>query len=105
MRKQLPALVIMDLSMPDMDGAEMLAQIREQWEKIPVLILGGYPEGDLMDRAPKSAPFTVLAKPAAPEQILNTVRTLLARSNHGKQSQPAAVPREDPVPETGQRTK
>ena len=40
----------------------------------------GYPEGDLMNRALKGAPFTVLTKPAPAEQMLNTVR-LLARWN------------------------
>jgi PAS domain S-box-containing protein len=81
MRQQLPALVILDLEMPDMDGAETLEQIRKQWGEIPVVVHTGYPEGDLMKRALKGAPFTVVAKPASPEQVLNTVR-LLARWNH-----------------------
>jgi CheY-like chemotaxis protein len=81
MRQQLPALVILDLQMPDMAGAETLTQIREQWGEIPVVVHTSYPEGDLMKRALKGAPFTVLTKPALPEQILNTVR-LLARWNH-----------------------
>jgi CheY-like chemotaxis protein len=80
MRQQLPALVILDLEMPDMDGAETLEQIRKQWREIPVVLHTGYPEGDLMKRALKGAPFTVVAKPASPEQMLNTVR-LLARWN------------------------
>jgi CheY-like chemotaxis protein len=64
MRQQLPALVILDLQMPDMDGAETLEQIRKQWGEIPVVVHTSYPEGDLMNRALKGAPFTVLAKPA-----------------------------------------
>ncbi len=80
MRKQRPALVILDLKMPGMDGAETLVQIREEWGEIPVLILTGYPEGDLMNRALKGTPFTVLAKPCPLEQMLNAVRTLTGGS-------------------------
>jgi PAS domain S-box-containing protein len=76
MRQQLPALVILDLQMPDMDGAETLEHIRKEWGEIPVIIHTSYPEGDVMNRALKGAPFTVLAKPAPAEQILNTVRNL-----------------------------
>jgi len=91
MRQQRPALVILDLQMPGMDGAETLEQIREEWGEIPVVVHTGYPEGDLMSRALKGAPFTVLAKPCPPEQMLNTVRTLTeeSRDRWGTQIQPA----------------
>ena len=77
-----PALVILDLDLPEMDGAETLGFIRKQWNAIPVMVHTAYPEGDLMNRARKIGPFTVLAKPSPPESILATVRTL-ARPNHG----------------------
>jgi PAS domain S-box-containing protein len=76
MRQQRPALVILDLEMPGMDGAETLVQIREEWGEIPVVVHTSYPEGDLMNRALKGTPFTVLAKPCPMEQMLNTAHTL-----------------------------
>jgi two-component system response regulator (stage 0 sporulation protein F) len=81
LHQQLPGLVILDLEMPGMDGAETLEQIRKQWGDLPVIVHTAYPEDDLMNRALRGAPFTVLTKPALAEQILNTVR-MLARSNH-----------------------
>jgi PAS domain S-box-containing protein len=77
MRQQLPALVILDLQMPDMDGAETLEHIRKEWGEIPVIIHTSHPEGDLMNRALKCAPFTVLAKPDTSEHILNVVHNLV----------------------------
>jgi PAS domain S-box-containing protein len=92
MRQQRPALVILDLQMPDMDGAEMLAQIRKKWEAIPVVVRTNCPDDDLMNCALKGTPFTVLAKPCPLEQMLNTVRALLpeeSRNRWGTQIQPA----------------
>jgi PAS domain S-box-containing protein len=101
MRQELPALVILDLQMPTMHGAETLQQIRAKWGDVPVILHTGYPHGDLMNQAVTGAPFTVLAKPAPMEQILNTVRAL-ARWNHEtagqKQSQPVGMTREDLSP-------
>ena len=35
-------LVLLDLTMPDMDGAEVLRQIRARWPALPVLLVSGY---------------------------------------------------------------
>jgi CheY-like chemotaxis protein len=74
MRQQRPELVILDLDMPDMDGAEVLKQVRRDWELIPVIVHTGYPESALMVRALESSPFTLLAKPAEATQLLAAVR-------------------------------
>jgi hypothetical protein len=94
MRQQRPALVILDLDMPDMDGAETLAQIRRQWEDLPVVLHTAYLESDIMIRTLKCAPFSVLTKPATRVQILNTVRSLV-QPNHetGGSSQSNPPPR------------
>ena len=94
MRQQRPALVILDLDMPDMDGAETLAQIRRQWKDLPVVLHTAYLESDIMIRTLKCAPFSVLTKPATRVQILNTVRSLV-QPNHetGGSSQSNPPPR------------
>jgi len=43
MLHQPPALVILDLDMPEMDGTETLSFIRKQWKAIPVVIHTAYP--------------------------------------------------------------
>ena len=91
MRKQLPALVILDLLMPDMNGAETLLRIREEWQALPVILHTAYLEGDLMNQALKGAPFTVVAKPALPEQFLKTIRDLIG-TNPGTIRRPPTKP-------------
>ena len=71
-----PDVVILDLSMPEVDGPEVLKHLRQQWPAIPVLVLTGISDGELMRRALESGPFTLLAKPCNPDELLVTVRRL-----------------------------
>jgi DNA-binding NtrC family response regulator len=53
-------LVITDISMPDMDGIELLNKIREKYPKLPVVFITGAPKPDLIG---KPHPEGLLAKP------------------------------------------
>jgi len=69
-----PDVVLLDLQMPDVDGAEVLALLRKRWGAIPVIVLTGFPDSELMHRALASGPFTLLAKPCEPDELLATIR-------------------------------
>ena len=71
---QRPDLVVLDLNMPDIDGPEILKQLRERWASLPILIFTGFPDGALMSRALESGPFTLLAKPCNSDELVATVR-------------------------------
>ena len=77
LQRDTPDLVILDLRMPGMDGPTMLQEIRRGWGTIPVVILTGYPDSELMNRAMEYSPITLLAKPAAAEKIAATVKGIL----------------------------
>jgi PAS domain S-box-containing protein len=74
MQHRVPDLVLLDLSMPKLDGPATLKEIRKNWGAIPIIVHTGYTDSDLMKRALEFSPFTLLAKPCAPDQILETVR-------------------------------
>ncbi len=74
-----PDLVFLDLKLPHMDGPSVLKRIRDEWGGIPVIILTGYPESDLMQRALEHAPITLLAKPSTPSQIILTVNAIIGK--------------------------
>jgi excisionase family DNA binding protein len=70
-------LVFLDLRMPGMDGAELLRQIRVAKPELPVTIITGYPDSDLMMNALTNGPFGVMKKPFTGSDILTVVNTYL----------------------------
>ncbi len=76
-----PDLVVLDLMMPEMNGAETLRIMRQRWDFIPVIIITGYPDSELMSQALAHSPFALLPKPATPDQILEAVRWAIGAEN------------------------
>jgi PAS domain S-box-containing protein len=71
-----PDVVVLDLMMAGLDGPSTLKKIRENWGLLPVIVYTGYPDGDLMQQAMESSPFTMLAKPCPPKRFVETVRRI-----------------------------
>jgi len=72
-----PDLILLDLKMPDMDGPTTLAEMRERLGDVPVIIITGYPDSDLMARALERGPIMLVTKPVKPRQLIQTVRMVL----------------------------
>lgn len=85
MGKALPDLVLLDLKMPGMDGPATLAAIRARWGRLPVIVLTGYPDSELMSKALKHSPVTLLAKPMDSGQMLQAINDALRASKRGLQ--------------------
>ncbi len=77
-----PDIVLMDLMMPIMDGAEALRRIRQRSEyaDIPVVILTAAPKSILQKPTPIPA-SAFLAKPFELAKLLDTVSRLLDRQH------------------------
>lgn len=70
-------LVFLDLKMPGMDGAELFAQIKTIKPKLPVTIITGYPDSEMMRRALAQGPFGVMCKPFGEPDIIRAIDTFL----------------------------
>ena len=66
-------LIFLDLKMPGMDGAELFRQIRMIKPELPVTIITGYPDSDMMARALAQGPFGVMNKPFGESEIISAV--------------------------------
>jgi excisionase family DNA binding protein len=70
-------LVFLDLLMPGTDGAMIFKQIRSVKPDLPVTIITGYPDSDLMMSAMNSGPFSVMKKPFTVSDILAVINNYL----------------------------
>ena len=66
-------MVISDIQMDGMDGHTLLNSIHEKYPNIPVLLMTAYANIDGAVRAMKDGAVDYLAKPFAPEVLLNQV--------------------------------
>lgn len=79
-------LVFLDLKMPGMDGAELLHEIRNILPTLPVVIITGYPNSDLMARALAQGPFGIIKKPFSEIDILTAVDSFLYAGEVGRRN-------------------
>ncbi|HDX8374423.1 TPA: sigma-54-dependent Fis family transcriptional regulator [Aeromonas dhakensis] len=66
-------MVISDIQMGGMDGLTLLANIRQQYPQVPVLLMTAYANIDGAVRAMREGAIDYLAKPFSPEVLLNQV--------------------------------
>lgn len=70
-------LVLLDLSMPEMNGLDVLKQLKRERPKIPIVILTMYSETQFAIRALKAGAAGYLTKDTAPAELLNAVRKVV----------------------------
>ena len=79
MEQELPDLVLLDLQMPRMNGADALKEIRRRWPGMPVIISTGYPPAEILDEALKHAPNAVISKPFTSDELIKPIEEALKR--------------------------
>jgi DNA-binding response OmpR family regulator len=81
-------LAILDMRMPEMDGLDLLAEMRKRGLSTPTVIITAYGDIPHAVRAMKLGAIDFLKKPMTPESLRNIVENILVR--HAPES---AVPR------------
>lgn len=76
---QSPSVVILDLSLPDMDGIEVCAQIRT-WSKVPIIVLSVRDDERDKVSALDHGADDYLTKPFGIEELLARIRVALRHS-------------------------
>ena len=84
-----PDLLVLDLGLPDLDGQEVLKELRE-WSSIPVLVLSVRASEDDKVRALDAGANDYVTKPFGIQEFLARVRVLL-REAGGSETSDAAV--------------
>jgi len=88
-----PDLVVLDLTLPDMAGRDVLRGLRALDPDLPVLILSGaLPAAEMLDRFGIGA-YAVLTKPFRGVELVARIRGILPRPGDGPDDGPEAVMR------------
>ena len=71
------ALVFLDLLVPGIDGAELFGKIRAIKPELPITVITGYPESELMMKALNYGPLGIMKKPFKNTDVLTAVTNYL----------------------------
>jgi DNA-binding response OmpR family regulator len=74
-----PAVILLDLAMPDLDGLEVLAQPRADGDDVPVCVLSARDEVDDRVRGLQAGADDYVVKPFALEEVSARLHALLRR--------------------------
>ncbi len=71
----IPDLMMLDLTMPGLNGADVFKRIRSNGMEFPVLVVSGYTEQKLSSLFPERKPEGFLQKPFSPEALKNKLNS------------------------------
>ena len=74
----LPDVAVIDISMPGLDGLEVISQLRVHYPDLPILILTMHEEGQYVVRAIQAGAMGYITKQSAPEQLVKAIRKVYA---------------------------
>lgn len=74
------SLVVLDLSLPDGDGLELLASIVKEHPKLPVIILSAKSKADEVDRGLELGARDYMSKPFRAKELVLRVNNLIKNS-------------------------
>ena len=67
-------VVILDISMPHMDGLDVLKQLKIEKPKLPVIVLSIHPEDQYALRVLKAGASGYVTKASAPDELISAIR-------------------------------
>jgi FixJ family two-component response regulator len=78
-RRALPSCLVLDVSLPDLNGLELQERIADRMD-LPIIFITGHGDIPMTVRAMKAGATEFLTKPFAPEVLLSAIGSALERS-------------------------
>ena len=76
-RESPPDLVLLDIAMPGRDGLAVLAELRERWPQLPVVMMSGHGTIETAVRTTRLGAFDFIEKPLSIDKLLLTLQHAL----------------------------
>ena len=73
-RKEQPDVAVIDISMPVLDGLEVITQLKCECPEVPILVLTMHEEDQYIIRAIETGAMGYITKQSAPEQLVTAIR-------------------------------
>lgn len=80
--QNMPDVAVIDISMPGMDGLEVVQQLHTFYPHKPILILTMHEEAQFVVRAIEAGAMGYITKQSAPEQLVEAIRKVHAGSRY-----------------------
>jgi DNA-binding NarL/FixJ family response regulator len=77
--RQSPDLVILDISLKQSNGLELIKDLKQRWPKLPVLVLSMHDEMLYAERSLRAGALGYITKEEATVSVLSAVRKVLGR--------------------------
>ncbi len=81
-RKKEPDVAVIDISMPGMDGLEVVARLHSEYPKLPSIILTMHEEEQYVVRGIEAGAMGYITKKSAPEQLVEAIRKVFSGSRY-----------------------
>jgi DNA-binding NarL/FixJ family response regulator len=81
-QQTMPDVAVIDISMPGMDGLEVVQQLQTLYPQKPILILTMHEEAQFVVRAIEAGAMGYITKQSAPEQLVKAIRKVYAGSRY-----------------------
>ena len=69
------AVVVLDLSMPHLNGIELLGRMKERYPELPVIVMTGHNEVSMAVECMKAGAFDYLVKPVEMSRFVTSIRS------------------------------
>ena len=87
LKNKAASLVLLDLQLPDVQGLEILDQIKTEWPETPVIVLTAHDTLNNAIESIKRGAYHFVSKPYAPEELLSLVEKALEKQSLIRETQ------------------
>jgi len=85
-RKQRWDVIVLDITMPEKGGVDVLEELRREQPKLPILILSAHPEDQMALRLLRAGASGYLTKDKAPDVLLTAIRKIVGGGKYISES-------------------